>query len=62
MSESGDPPDGSEVIRNSADGFWWLYIKGIWLGFRTVDSHYGMFRRAMRTVTLHSVAEEPPRA
>jgi hypothetical protein len=52
-TERRDGPQGSR--------YWWLYVEGVWVGFRIGRRRVSMFR-TLRVVTVTAVRSAPPPA
>ena len=60
--KTGEPRIDARVVRSGEHGYWWLYIDGIWIGFRREDTVSRLFKLKTRIVTFHSAVASPPRA
>lgn len=49
----GSPPDDAKILRREPDGWWWLYIDGVWLGFVKDERRRTLFR----TTTIFTLVE-----
>ena len=60
LTKHAGPPPSVDVVKKLPHDWWWLYVKDVWIGLRVKDTRRGIFKRAIRTITLGTVAPFPP--
>src|SRR5437763_127626 len=60
LKQFGGPPDDAEVRPRHPDGYWWLYVKGVWVGLSIRSTRKGVLGGLLRVITLAAVSRSPP--
>ena len=58
LNTHGGPPSEAEIKRRKPEGWWWLYVRGIWIGF--ISHERIRLLQRVRVITLLAVETAEP--